>query len=125
MVGKRAQRVGDEILKEIALLIIRRVKDPRVEGVTVTGVRLTDDLKQGKVYYSVMGGEEEIERAQAGLDSARGFIKREVGQRMKLRYVPEITFVHDTSLESGSHMERLFDTIEAGRPGEGSEGTDS
>jgi ribosome-binding factor A len=125
LAGKRAQRVGDEILKEIALLIIRRVKDPRVEGVTVTGMRLTDDLKQGKVYYSVMGGDEEIERAQAGLDSARGFIKREVGQRMKLRYVPEITFVHDKSLESGSHMERLLERIEAGRPGEGSEGTDS
>jgi ribosome-binding factor A len=118
--GKRAYRLGEQILKEIALLIIRKVKDPRVQGVTLTGMVLTDDLKQGKVYYSVMGGQEERERAQTGLDSAKGYIKRQIGLRMKLRYVPEMTFIHDSSLESGSHMERLFDRLEAGRQTDGS-----
>ena len=111
LAGKRAVRVGDHILKEIALLLLKKVSDPRVQGVTVTGIRLSDDLKLAKVYYSVMGEKNQIDRAQAGLDSAKGFVKREIGLRMALRYVPEITFVHDTSLESGSHMDRLFEEI--------------
>lgn len=109
--GKRAIRVGDQILKEIAFLLLAKVKDPRVRGATVTGIRLSNDLKQAKVYYSVIGEKDPVERAQAGLDSAKGFIKKEIGVRMELRYVPEITFVHDPSLESGSHMEKLFGEI--------------
>jgi ribosome-binding factor A len=111
LAGKRAVRVGEHILKEIALLLLNRVRDPRVQGVTVTGVRLSDDLKMAKVFYSVMGDETRINGAQAGLDSAKGFIKREIGRRLALRYMPEITFVHDPSLESGSHMERVFEEI--------------
>jgi ribosome-binding factor A len=111
LAGKRAVRVGDHILKEIALLLLNRVRDPRIQGVTVTGVRLSDDLKMAKVFYSVMGEKNQINGAQAGLDSAKGFIKREIGRRLTLRYVPEIMFVHDPSLESGSHMERVFEEI--------------
>jgi ribosome-binding factor A len=112
LAGKRAVRVGDYILKEIAVLLLEKVKDPRVQGVTLTGIRLSDDLKAARVYYSVMGAKEEIARSQAGLDSAKGFIKREIGMRAALRYVPEITFVHDPSLEKGSRMDKLFEKIE-------------
>ena len=108
LAGKRAVRVGDKIKREIALLILERVQDPRVGGVTVTDIRLSDDLKAARVYYSVMGDRARVERAQAGLDSARSFMKRQIGSRMKLRYVPEITFVHDPSLETGSQMEAVF-----------------
>ncbi|MCD4716174.1 MAG: 30S ribosome-binding factor RbfA [Desulfobacterales bacterium] len=111
LAGKRAVRVGDHILKEIALLLLNKVRDPRVKGVTVTGVRLSDDLKMAKVFYSVMGEKSHINGAQAGLDSAKGFIKREIGRRSALRYMPEIMFVHDLTLESGSHMERVFEEI--------------
>lgn len=111
MAGKRAVRVGEQILKEIALLLLKRVKDPRIQGVTVTGIRLSNNLKLAKVYYSVMGEKNQIEKAQAGLDSAKGFIKREIGLRMELRYIPEILFLHDPSLESGSRMDRLFEEI--------------
>ena len=111
LAGKRAVRVGDHIFKEIALLLLNRVRDPRVQGVTVTGVRLSDDLKMAKVFYSVMGGQNRISGAQAGLDSAKGYIKREIGRRLILRYVPEIIFVHDPSLESGSHMDKVFEEI--------------
>ena len=111
LAGKRSARVGDHILKEIAYILLSKVNDPRVNGVTVTGIRLSDDLKLARVYFSVIGQEDQVERAQAGLKSAKGFIKREIGLRMGLRYVPEITFVHDPSLESGSHMDRLFDEI--------------
>ena len=111
LAGRRSVRVGDQIQKEIAILLLERVKDPRVKGVTVTGIRLSDDLKLARIYYSVIGTEDQVERAQAGLDSAKGFIKRQIGLRMALRYVPEITFLHDSSLEKGSHMDRLFDEI--------------
>lgn len=111
LAGRRSERVGDQIQKEIAILLLERVKDPRVKGVTVTGIRLSDDLKLARIYYSVIGTKDQVERAQEGLDSAKGFIKRQIGLRMALRYVPEITFLHDSSLEKGSHMDRLFDEI--------------
>jgi ribosome-binding factor A len=111
MVSNRANRVSDLILREIADLLMRKVKDPRVKGITLTGALVSKDLRHAKVYFSVMGGEEEIRRAQVGLDSARGFIKREIGLRMDLKYVPEILFKHDPSLEKGSEMEKLFQKI--------------
>ena len=111
LAGKRAVRVGDQILKEVAILFLERVQDPRVGSVTMTGVRLSNDLKLARIYYSVMGEKNEIRMAQKGLDSAKGFIKREIGLRMKLRYVPEITFVHDKSLETGTQMDRLFEKL--------------
>jgi len=109
--GRRAVRVGEQILKEMAYLLLEKVKDPRVRSVTLTGIRLSNDLKQAKVFYSVMGEEKQVVRAQAGMDSAKGFIKREIGLRLSLRYVPEIRFIHDASLAAGSHMERLFDGL--------------
>ena len=115
--GKRAVRVGDLILREIAFLLLERVKDPRVEGVTLTGIRLSNDLKRAKLFYSVVGDKGKIERVQAGLNSAKGFIKREIGTRMELRYVPELLFVHDSSLEDGSHMERVFEKIREAEKG--------
>ncbi|MFO7600178.1 MAG: 30S ribosome-binding factor RbfA [Candidatus Desulfacyla sp.] len=115
--GKRATRVGDLILREMAFLLLDKVEDPRVQGVTLTGIRLSNDLKQAKVFYSVLGGEGQVEKALAGLNSARGFIKKQIGTRMELRYVPEILFVHDASLEAGSHMERVFEEIGASEKG--------
>jgi len=109
--GRRAARVGEEILKEMAFLILEKVKDPRVRNVTLTGIQLSNDLKQSKIYYSVMGDQEQIAKAHEGMESAKGFIKREIGLRLKLRYVPEMRFIHDPSLAAGSHMEQLLDEI--------------
>ncbi len=115
--GKRAVRVGDLILREIAFLLLEKVKDPRVQGVTLTGIRLSDDLKRAKIFYSVVGDQRQIEKAETGLNSAKGFIKREIGIRMELRYVPEISFVYDPSLKNGSHMEQVFDKIREAEKG--------
>ena len=115
--GKRSLRVGDLILREIAFLLLEKVKDPRVQGVTLTGIHLSDDLKRAKIFYSVVGDQQQIEKARAGLNSAKGFIKREIGIRMELRYVPEISFAHDPSLEGGSHMERVFEKIREAEKG--------
>jgi ribosome-binding factor A len=109
--GDRASRVGDMILREIADLLMRKVKDPRVKGITITGVFVSKDLRHAKVYFSVIGDESDIRTAQVGLDSAKGFIKREIGLRMDLKYVPDILFKHDPSLEKGSEMEKLLQKI--------------
>jgi len=109
--GKRAVRVGDLILRELAFLLLEKVKDPRIRGVTLTGIRLSNDLKQAKVFFSVLGEKEDVEKALKGLNSAKGFIKRQIGERMELRYVPEILFVHDASLETGSHLEKVFESL--------------
>jgi len=106
---------------EIADLLLKKMRDPRIKGATLTGIRLSDDLKYGKVYYSVLGDKEEIRRVQAGFDRARGFIKREIGIRMDLKYVPDIQFVHDPSLAKGERMERLFEAIKSGAGQEGTE----
>ena len=111
LAGKRALRVGDLIKKEISYLLLENVKDPRVAGVTITGINLSNDLKRAKVFFSVIGDEHEIEKAGAGLARATGFIKREIGLRMSLRYVPELIFIYDPSLESGNSMERLFEKL--------------
>jgi len=111
LAGKRAKRVGDEILRETAMILLEKVRDPRVEGVTLTGIRLSNDLKQAQVYFSVLGGKDAIERGQKGLDSAKGYIKREIGHRMDLRYVPELIFSYDRSLESGSRLERILEKL--------------
>ena len=111
LAGKRALKVGDLLLREMATLLMHRVKDPRVQGVTLTGVNLSRDLKHAKVYFSLIGDEKAMQKAQAGLDSAKRFIKREIGLRMDLKYIPEIVFRHDPSLDKGEQMERLFKKI--------------
>ena len=113
LAGKRAVRVGDQILKEMALLFMNRVNDPRVKNATLTGIHLSDDLKNARVYYSVIGDNTEIRNTQAGLDSAKGFIKREISLRVNLKYMPDIVFKHDPTLEMGTQMEKLFDKIKS------------
>ena len=111
LAGKRTLRVGEEILKEIAVLLIESVKDPRVRAVTMTGIKLSKDLRHAKVYYSVMGDRHEINRAQAGLDSAKGYIKRMIGRRLELRYTPDLLFIHDNSMDVAMNIERLLKAV--------------
>ena len=111
LAGRRANRVGDSILKEIAILLLEKIKDPRVRGVTLTGIKLSNDLKSARVFFSVIGGTEAIQEAEEGLGSARGFIRREIGRRMPLKYLPEIRFIHDPTLAKAQELERLFDSL--------------
>jgi ribosome-binding factor A len=115
---KRAVRVGDLILREVAELISRKVQDPRVSGVTLTGIELSNDLRHAKIFFSRIGEEKDVEGAKKGLDSAKGFIKREVGMRVELRYIPDIVFIHDRSLKTGADMERLLDRLKSETPAE-------
>ncbi|MFC1821312.1 30S ribosome-binding factor RbfA [Thermodesulfobacteriota bacterium] len=111
LAGKRALRVGDQILREIAIVLIEKVNDPRIKGATLTGIRLSNDLKNARVFYSIIGSDTDIVKAQTGLDSAKGFIKRAIGARLALKYMPDITFKHDPTLQKGHYMERLLNDL--------------
>ncbi|MDO8546540.1 MAG: 30S ribosome-binding factor RbfA [Nitrospirales bacterium] len=113
---KRTDRVGDQIRMEIADILMRKVKDPRVGFVTVTGVDVTADLKQAWVYVTVLQqGAQEADAQEAGtmeaLSRAEGFIKGELGRRLKLRYVPDLKFVKDTSIDRVAKVLTLLDDI--------------
>jgi ribosome-binding factor A len=112
--SKRSVRVGDLILKEVAGLLSLKVKDPRVKGATLTGIHLSNDLKHAKIYFSCLGDVLDVKRAQDGLDSAKGFIKKEIGLRLELRYTPDIVFEYDPSLENAERMERIFSSLRTG-----------
>jgi ribosome-binding factor A len=108
---KRADKVGDLIRKEISQILVGELKDPRIGFVTITKVAVSDDLRVAKVYYSVFGGEDQKEESYQGLESATGYIKRELGMRVRLKYMPEIQFLFDDSLEYGEHIEELLRSV--------------
>jgi len=108
---KRSEKVAEAIHEEVSRLLINGVKDPRVGLVTVTGVKLTDDLRHATVYFSTRGSDAERKEAEAGLNSAKGFLRREVGKLLRMRYVPEIIFRHDESVAYGSHIESILKQI--------------
>lgn len=108
---KRSDRVADLLQKEIADLVFRRVKDPRLVNITITGVDVTPDLQHARVFYCIMGGnteEQEKKNAALGLDKAKGFIRQELGKRLHLRYIPQLDFSYDNSFEYGDRIERLL-----------------
>jgi len=110
--GKRATRVGEQILKFIAGLLVEEIRDPRVKRVTLTDINLSDDLKNARIYFSVIGAEDEVKKAIIGLESAKGFIKRKLAKGSQLRYVPNIFFEYDPTLATGNRLEQLFNKIE-------------
>ena len=103
---KRADRVAELIRAEMADIIIKEVKDPRLHSVTITSVKITDDLRNAKIYLDECSPE-----IKAGLTKAAGFIRRELGKRVQLRCVPELTFVHDQSFGYGNRIENLLAQI--------------
>ena len=108
---KRADRVGELIQAEMSDILLNAVKDPRLHAVTITAVKVTDDLRNAKIYFVEMGKDELNEEVQAGLTRARGFVRRELGHRLQLRFVPEIMFVHDKSFGYGNRIEKLLAQI--------------
>jgi ribosome-binding factor A len=107
---KRCDRIADLLQQEIADLLLRRVKDPRIDGVTITGVKVSGDLQHARLFYCVMGSPEgEIREAAAtGLDKAKGFMRQELGKRLHMRYVPQLQFIYDASFDYGDKIERLL-----------------
>jgi len=107
----RANRVAESIHKEVSSLLLKGLKDPRIGFVTITAVDVTPDLHLARVYFSVMGDEEARKNTQKGLSSSIPYIRRELGRRLRMRYVPDILFQYDSSLEYGNRIESLIREI--------------
>ncbi|WP_027108497.1 30S ribosome-binding factor RbfA [Lacticigenium naphthae] len=105
----RAGRVAQEIQKEVNDILQKKIRDPRVEGITITDVEVTGDLQQAKIFYSTLAKtEEDQETTQAGLEKAKGLIRKEVGSRLSLYKTPELFFERDQSIAYGSHIDELL-----------------
>lgn len=107
----RSTRVGEQMKKELSEILGRKIKDPRVGFVTVTDVEVSGDLQQAKVFISVLGDEEKRQDSLKGLAKAKGFIRSELGKRIRLRKTPEIIFEFDESIDYGNRIENLLHQI--------------
>jgi ribosome-binding factor A len=109
--SRRPQRLALQIQHEVSLMIARDLKDRRVGFVTVTGVRMTPDLRNARVLISVMGTEKQKKESIEALNHAAGWIRRELGQRIRMKFLPELAFHPDTSQEYGERIDELLDQI--------------
>jgi ribosome-binding factor A len=113
MASRRQRKVADLIQEQVSDLIARKVRDPRVQGVTVTEVKVSPDLRYADIYISKLGGDEERQEALAGLNAAVGFLKRELAPRLGLRFMPDLRFHIDRSWEQGARIDALLEQIAA------------
>lgn len=114
MSNHRLGRVRQEILKEVNDILYFTVKDPRVEGVTITDVDLTGDLQHATIYYSTLSDfASQRKKTQEGLEAVTGKVRSELGKRLRLYKAPEIVFERDRSVDYGNHIDQLIDQIKA------------
>ena len=118
----RIEKLQELIKQEMSKMLLTDLKDPRIGFVTVTDVEMTGDLREAKIYVSVMGGTEQVKSSLEGLNSALGFVRREIGQRIRLRLTPEISFALDTSLDYGDHIQKLLLQVEGDTHADNSKG---
>ena len=111
MARLRVEKVQEAIQHELSSMLLLDIKDPRIKLVTVTGVNLTDDMSQAKIYVSLYGTPEEQEEAWKALNKAKGFLRTEIAKRIRLRFAPELILEKDTSWEYGAHIDRLLRQI--------------
>ena len=123
MSSQRAQRVAETIHKEISSMLIKGLKDPRIGFVTITSVDVTSDLRQARIYYTLlvsqnaMASQDTMERqdgrsrTQEGLDSSSSYIRQQLGRMLHLRFIPEILFIYDASFDYGQNIERLLKEV--------------
>lgn len=107
----RTDKVAQAIKKEIGRIIQDELNDPRLGFITIMGVEVTKDLRIAKIYFSVMGSPEQKDKAKEAIESATGFIRRLIGQRLALRFVPEIIFRLDDSVEYSFDMAKKIERI--------------
>jgi ribosome-binding factor A len=110
IISIRQARVGDLIRETIAEMLPRKVKDPRVEGITITGVEVSVDLKVGRVFFCLMDSSRKDE-AMEGLKSAAGFLRHEMKKELRLKTVPTLLFAYDESFDYGDKIDKLLDKI--------------
>jgi len=108
MANKRAIRVGELLKEEISQIVLREMKDPRIGFVSITDVEVSGDLRHAKVFISVYGTDKEKEETLNGLQQAQGFVRKLVGERVKIHHTPEIIFRYDDSIENGVHISEII-----------------
>ena len=109
----RTDRVGMEIKREINEILQKKVRDPRVQGVTITDVQMVGDLSMAKVYYTIMSDlASDNQKAQIGLEKATGTIKRELGRKLTLYKIPDLVFEKDQSIEYGNKIDQMLRALE-------------
>ena len=119
--GRKYQRRVSELIHiHLSNLLERKVKDPRLDMVTITDVEVSPDVSSAKVYFSAVGGDQTREEAREGLESAAGWLRRELGRELRLRRTPELIFRYDRSLERGERISNILDEL-----GLGDEDTDT
>ncbi|MEE9504279.1 MAG: 30S ribosome-binding factor RbfA [Thermodesulfobacteriota bacterium] len=109
---KRADRVSDLLKEEISQLLLREVKDPHIGFITITDVEVSKDLQVAKVYYTILGDEKQLRESAQALNRASHFIKRQLGKRLRMRYIPDIIFKYDHSLEYGNRIDDILSHLE-------------
>lgn len=107
----RAARLSEAIKEEISDIIQRGLKDPRIGFVTVTGVEVSPDLRHATVFFSILGTESERKETLAGMESAKGHIRTELGKRIRLKFLPELSFKLDKSIEESQRITELIQRI--------------
>lgn len=117
--GQRTDRVGDLLRREISEILTREVKEPLAQYVTITAVRMSKDLRHACVYYTALLEEDALRDVAAALKRSAGFVQRQLGSRVQLRYMPHLRFEYDTSLRDAARMEELLRSIDAGSDDDG------
>lgn len=112
MPHRRSVRVADLLKQEVSDIIRNEIKDPRIGFVTVTSVDLSQDLRHAKIYISVLGSEDERSKSLQGLESAKGFIRSQLGRRIRIRHIPELMFRNDESFAYAAHIAEVMKKIE-------------
>lgn len=108
----RSDRVGMELMREVNDILQKKVRDPRVQGVTITDVQMVGDLSSAKVYYTILSDlASDNQKAQTGLEKAKGIIKRELGQRLTLYKIPDLVFEKDQSIAYGNKIDELLKNL--------------
>ena len=108
---QRSDRVGDLLLEVVAELLRREIRDPRVRAVTLTGVKMSKDLRHARIYFNLFGGAQTRDDAVAGLKSASGFIRSRAGKQLNLRFVPQIEFTYDESEDQAQRIDALLKQV--------------
>ena len=108
----RRDKVAEAIREEASLILHDKLKDPRLGFVTITAVEVADDLKNAKIFYSVLGNEEDYAKTQEALDSALGYIRKLISERINLKFAPEIIFRKDQSIEYSVRIQEVLEEVQ-------------
>ncbi len=118
MASERLNKVAEAIKEEVAQIVQREIKDPRIGFVTITRVNVSADLQHATVYFSILDGQGTIKETEAGLKSAQGYVRKLLGQRLRIRVTPEVTFRPDPSIAESIRMSKLIDDLNKENRGE-------